>query len=285
MSLRFLGRCALIGLLALVPARAVFCQSASSDEGTGSANELAREVVANELKAQDGDQSRWMYHADREEQGKRKAKEVIQTEQGTLDRLLAVDGHPLHGDEQQQEKKRIENLIRNPEEQQRLEKSKRKDAEQCKAFFKMIPDAFTFSYAGQQGDVIGLSYKPNPSFQPSSREARVFHEMEGEMWVHGRERRLVRIRGRLIADVKFGGGLLGHLEKGGQFNVQQAELSPNQWELTVMEVDVKGKALFFKTIAVQEKEYRSDFRAVPDGLTLAEAADMLTKQVIVAANR
>jgi hypothetical protein len=283
MSLRFLGRCVLIGLLALVPARAVFCQSASSDEGTGSANELAREVVANELKAQDGDQSRWMYHADREEQGKRKAKEVIQTEQGTLDRLLAVDGHPLHGDEQQQEKKRIENLIRNPEEQQRLEKSKRKDAEQCKAFFKMIPDAFTFSYAGQQGDVIGLSYKPNPSFQPSSREARVFHEMEGEMWVHGRERRLVRIRGRLIADVKFGGGLLGHLEKGGQFNVQQAELSPNQWELTVMEVDVKGKALFFKTIAVQEKEYRSDFRAVPDGLTLAEAADMLTKQVIVAA--
>ena len=91
--------------------------------------------------------------------------------------------------------------------------------------------------------------------------------------------------GRLIADVKFAGGLLGHLEKGGQFNVEQTELSANQWELTVMEVNVKGKALFFKTIAVEEKEYRSDFRRVHDGLTLAEAADMLTKQVIVAANR
>lgn len=52
-----------------------------------------------------------------------------------------------------------------------------------------------------------------------------------------------------------------------------------------MEVDVKGKALFFKTIAVQEKEYRSDFRRVRDGLTLAEAADLLTKQVMVASNR
>lgn len=149
----------------------------------------------------------------------------------------------------------------------------------------MIPDAFTFSYAGREGDLIKLSYKPIPTFQPSSREARVFHAMEGEMWVHGTQRRLVRIRGRLITDVKFAGGLLGHLAKGGQFNVEQTELSPTQWELTAIEVRVKGKALFFKTIAVQEKEYRSDFRRVPEGLTLAEAADMLTKRVIVAANR
>ena len=48
---------------------------------------------------------------------------------------------------------------------------------------------------------------------------------------------------------------------------------------------MKGKALLFKTIAVQEKEYRSDFRAVSDGLTLAEAADILTNEVTVAANQ
>jgi hypothetical protein len=36
---------------------------------------------------------------------------------------------------------------------------------------------------------------------------------------------------------------------------------------------------------VQQQESRSDFRTVPDGLTLAEAADMLTKKVTVAANR
>jgi hypothetical protein len=284
MLLRFFERCALSGLLALLPAGVALSQSASADQAI-SANDLARAVVANELKSQDANHSRWMYHVDREEQGSKKAKEVVQTGQGSLDRLVALDGHPLNGHEQQQEKKRIEDLVRNPKEQQRLEQSKRKDAEQCKTFFKMIPDAFIFNYAGREGDLIELSYKPNPSFQPSSREARVFHQMEGEMWVHGTERRLARIRGRLIADVKFAGGLLGHLEKGGQFNVEQTELSPSQWELTVMEVDVKGKALFFKTITVQEKEYRSDFRRVPDGLTLAEAADLLTKQVIVAANR
>jgi hypothetical protein len=278
-----LKRCALTGFAVLLSV-AAFSQSASVDRAV-SANDMARAVVANELKSQDASHSRWMYHVDREEQGKKTAKEVIQTDQGSLDRLVGVDGYPLNNQEQQREKKRIEDLVRNHQEQQRLEQARRKDAEQCKSFFKIIPDAFTFSDAGREGDLIKLSYKPNPRFQPASREARVFHAMEGEMWVHATQRRLVRIRGRLIGDVKFAGGLLGHLEKGGQFNVEQAEVSPNDWELTAMEVDVKGKALFFKTIAVQEKEYRSNFDRVPGGLTLGEAADVLTKQAIVAANR
>jgi hypothetical protein len=284
MSLPFLGRCTLAGLIAFLPIAAAFSQSASAGLPI-SANDLVRAVVANELKAQDEGHGRWMYRVEREQQGKKKAKEVVQTGQGSLDRLVAVDGQPLTAKEQQDEKERIGNLVRNPAEQQKLEQTRKKDAEQCKAFFKMLPDALTFIYASRDGDVIKLNYRPNPSFQPPSREARVFHEMEGEMWVQETQRRLVRIQGHLVADVKFASGLLGHLEKGGHFNVEQRELSPRQWDLTFMEVDMKGKALFFKTIDVNEKEYRSDFRTVPDGLTLAEAADILTKQVMVAANR
>jgi len=284
MSLPFLGRCTLAGLIAFLPIAAAFGQSVSPGPPI-SANDLVRAVVGNELKPPDGNHGRWMYRVDREEEGKKKLKEVIQTGHGSLDRLVAVDGQPLNAKEQQDEQERIGNLVRNTAEQQRIEQMRKKDAEQCKAFFKMLPDALTFIYAGRDGDLIKLSYRPNPSFQPPSREARVFHEMEGEMWVQETQRRLVRMQGHLVADVKFAGGLLGYLEKGGHFNVQQRELSPGQWDLTFMEVDMKGKALFFKTISVKEKEYRSDFRMVPDGLTLAEAADILTKQVIVAANR
>jgi hypothetical protein len=284
MSLPFLGRCTLAGLIAFLPIAAAFSQSAPSGPPI-SANDVVRAVVANELKAQDESHRRWMYRLEREQQGKKKAKEVVQTGQGSLDRLVAVDGQPLTAKEQQDEKERIGNLVRNPAEQQNLEQTRKKDAEQCKAFFKMLPDALTFIYAGRDGDLIKLRYRPNPSFQPPSREARVFHEMEGEMWVQETQRRLVRLQGQLVADVKFAGGLLGHLEKGGHFNVEQRELSPGQWDLTFMEVDMKGKALFFKTIDVNEKEYRGDFRTVPDGLTLAEAADILSNEVTVAANR
>jgi Tfp pilus assembly PilM family ATPase len=83
----------------------------------------------------------------------------------------------------------------------------------------------------------------------------------------------------LIDEVRFGGGLLGHLNKGGTFDVKQTMVSPGYWELTVLNVQMNGKALFFKTISVKEKYFRTEFKRVPDDLTVAEAAEMLRKEV------
>jgi hypothetical protein len=60
--------------------------------------------------------------------------------------------------------------------------------------------------------------------------------------------RVAEVVGRLTHEVKFGGGLLGHLDSGGDFDVKQAEVAPGFWELTVLNVHMKGKALFFRTI-------------------------------------
>src|SRR5215471_8949751 len=69
MSFRSLGKYALAGLIAVSPATAAHTQAGSA-EHTMSANDLARAVVANELKVQEGNHSRWMYRADKEEQGR-----------------------------------------------------------------------------------------------------------------------------------------------------------------------------------------------------------------------
>ena len=94
----------------------------------------------------------------------------------------------------------------------------------------MVPDAFLFEYAGESGDLIKLTFKPNPAFRPPSREGKVLHEMAGEIWVDAEQQRLVSINGQLVNEVKFAGGLLGHLEKGGQFSVKRAEIAPGHWD-------------------------------------------------------
>jgi hypothetical protein len=142
-----------------------------------------------------------------------------------------------------------------------------------------------FGYAGRQGDLVTLTFRPNPDFQPTSLEARVFHGMEGEMTVDTKQERLAALNGHLMEDVKFGGGLLGHLDKGGKFEVRQAEVAPGHWEMTVLGVDMKGKALLFKTVGVHETENHSEFHRVSDDLTLAEAAGTLNRQTVVADNR
>jgi hypothetical protein len=43
---------------------------------------------------------------------------------------------------------------------------------------------------------------------------------------------------------------------------------------------MKGKALFFETIGVQQNYTRSNFKRVPDDLTLAKAAKMLEQRAI-----
>jgi hypothetical protein len=55
--------------------------------------------------------------------------------------------------------------------------------------------------------------------------------------------------------------------------------------MTALSVDIKGKALLFKTIGAQVTENHSDFHRVSDDLTLAEALGILNTQIVVADNR
>jgi hypothetical protein len=133
--------------------------------------------------------------------------------------------------------------------------------------------------------LVKLSFRPNPNFRPLSLEARVFHDMEGEMWVDCKRERLAAFNGHLTQDVKFGLGLLGHLDKGGHFEVRQAEVVLGHWDMTTMSLEMTGKALLFKSIRVQKKENRRDFHQVADDLTLTQAADILTRHIVIADNR
>jgi hypothetical protein len=247
--------------------------------------DLVKSVIRNELNPPHFTEVRWKYLLVKEVDGKQETRDVVETKSGSLDRLVAIAGRPLSAGQQRDETERILRLSHNPEEQLKLEQTRKKDAEQCEAFFKMVPEAFLFEYAGESGNVVKVNFKPNPAFRPPSREGKVLHEMAGEIWIDIKQQHLVSITGQLMNEVKFAGGLLGHLEKGGQFAVKRTEVAPAHWEVTEMAVNMQGKALLFKTISVQQKELHRDFERVPDDLTIADAAAILLKQSLIATNR
>jgi hypothetical protein len=171
-------------------------------------------------------------------------------------------------------------LVQHLETVHKKQKEQDQDAARSRRLLKMLPDAFIYSYAERQGNQVQLAFRPNPSFRPTSHEEQVFHAMKGTLWVDSLQNRLAGISGQLMDEVRFGGGLLGHLDKGGTFDVKQEPVAPGYWELTLLNVHMNGKALFFKTIAVRQKYSRSAFRRVPDDLTAANGAEMLRKQVL-----
>jgi hypothetical protein len=242
------------------------------------ADAFVREVIHNEIEAQLRDNSLWCYREHQQADGKpSKTLEVCQTQDGDLERLVAVNGSELNPAQREAEDERIQKLVSHPEQLRAKQKKAREDGEQARNLLKSFPEAFRFHCESESGNLVTLRFRPNPAFRPSTRATQVFHHMEGTLVLDAKQKRLVEINGLLTSEVKFGGGLFGHLDKNGTFLVKQKEVGDGHWDLSFMSVHMNGKALFFKTITVLEEKTLADYRPLPRGATLRQATDLLIR--------
>jgi hypothetical protein len=240
-------------------------------------NELVRRVVDHELKADEGDHTNWIYRDVTNIPAPAKEKTVVETKEGDLACLNRIDNHPLTAAQRREEAQRIHDFVADASAQRKALSASNADDEKSTDLFRMLPNAFVFKVAETHGDTEKLTFEPNPEFRAHSMEQHVFHEMNGFVVVNTRQMRLVEIAGTLTHGVEFAGGLLGHLDPGGTFDVQLVEVAPTVWKVSRLKVDMRGKVLFFKTVGDQEDEVRSGFRQVPDGITFTQAEEMLAK--------
>jgi hypothetical protein len=123
-----------------------------------------------------------------------------------------------------------------------------------------------------------LKFRPNPRYEPPSRVEEVLTGMQGYVLVDAVRYRLASIDGTLFKEVSFGWGILGHLDRGGRFIVQQQEVDDNFWEISSMTLSFTGKILLFKNLAISSTEVFSGFKQVPSDLTFAQALELLKKE-------
>ena len=161
---------------------------------------------------------------------------------------------------------------------------------------RALPDAFLFEYAGEEPGsegigrtghiLVKLKFRPNPRYQPPSRVEEVLTGMQGYVLVDAVHYRIASIDGTLFKEVGFGWGILGHLDRGGRFVVQQQEVGDNLWEISSMTLRFTGKILLVKNLSIISTEIFSGFRRVPADLTFAQAVELLKKEdAAVAASR
>lgn len=241
-----------------------------------SAQQLLKKVVDDELAADKSDDYLWKYTSDMHKSGDNVKEEIVETQHGILTLKLAVNGKRLSKDEEEQQREHIRDLVAHPDEAMKLQQGQSQDAEKAEQMLRLLPQALLAKYGPRQGDLQALDFQPNPNFRPSSHEAEVFQAMSGRIWVDTKEDRLQEIDGTLSHRVEFGwGGILGHLDKGGRFHVVQEEVAPGHWEIIRLFVNMHGKALFFKSISVNQDETRGDYKLLPPHTTLAGGAKLL----------
>lgn len=245
--------------------------------------ELVRKAINNELKP-DPDKQRYTYRVTKKLPDRTEVKQMIDTPDGTVGRLLLINGKPLTPEQRQKEDARLQRLINDPSQMTAKRKEQQDDDRRTREMVKALPDAFTYRYVGVQnhepwGEVEVLKFEPNPNFDPPNQETKVYRGMSGEMWIDLKAMRLAKIEARLFRDVAFGWGILGHLDQGGQFIVEQKPVNGAHWEPSHMVLNFTGKVLLFKTLKIRQDETTTDYRPVGD-MTVAQALDSLKKQEI-----
>ena len=243
------------------------------------ARELVRKVVANELKQEQTDRSHYMFKLRKVTPKGTRIQEIVQTDGGNVARTLSVNGQPLGLEQRQAEEQKVQRLLNDPAEQKKRLKEAREDEDRAQIMVRALPNAFFYQEIGREDAVVKLRFRPDPGYQPQSREESVYTGMAGELWLNVPQQRLRKIDAHLFHDVDFGWGILGRLYKGGSFMVLQEQVDGKHWDTTAMTLDLTGKALLFKSIVYREQEYESDFHLLPEHLTLAEGVEMLKKDL------
>jgi hypothetical protein len=239
------------------------------------AQQLIADVIYNELNDR-GCDSFWQYGIHRVSDSQNVDREQVETSDGPIFRLVKDHGNPLNAGERRREDLRLEELVQEPGAIARVRQEQLKDEARMRKVIELLPRAFLFEYAGpSEGVQIRLSFRPNPAFTPASYEARILHALGGTLVVNQRLKRLIDVDGQLTQRVDFGYGILGHVEKGGIFEIRREQVSEAHWKTNLVEIHIQGKVLLFKNVTKDQRESRSDFRPVPLDISLAEAKVLL----------
>lgn len=293
---RLVFRC-FLWMAALLPG-SLCCGQTQPPPGSDAAP-LVRRAVANHFAQQAAHQpERFDLH--RRDERHNVVRQIIETPQGDVAMLVAVNGAPLSPQGRELEINRLNALAANPALQEHRRRREAEDQARIDNVMHQLPDAFLYRYdtvvscstnlqpvvvvpgrppapaaAPQVSQCYHLTFTPNPKFDPPNMEAKVLKGMAGEVWIEKSAERLVRLNAHLITDVDFGWGIVGHLDKGGTIFLEQALIAPNDWELTRLRMNFSGKALLVKSISIRITEEMANYTPVPPGTDYRKAIQML----------
>jgi hypothetical protein len=259
-------------------------QTEPSSQPQQSADQLVKDVVHNEIVADDSPGLKHMFTSVKTTSKGTQTHLYVEAREAMAGMLIAVDGAPLTPQQLQAEDGHLQWLAKNPDQLQKKHAREEEDLDRSVRMVKALPYAFKYQYDGTVPgtpalgaagvELTKLKFTPNPAYQPPTREQQVLTGMQGYLLIDAKNKRLAQINGFLFKDVDFGWGLLGRLNKGSHFLVCQADVGENSWEITHMQLDITGKILMIKNLSMISDEVVSDFQRVPD-MNFGQAVQLL----------
>jgi len=249
-----------------------------SDLSPAEAQEMVRRALRAELDSATDSTHPMQYVIQKTSPRLSTTKRIVETKDGDVARLIAVNGNPLNQADQQTENARLDALWNDPEQQKHRQQREAGDANRARKIIQALPDAFRYTYAGIAQTPLGpcyrMSFQPNPNFNPQEIEAQALKGMAGELWIDIDQQRVTRLEGKRLQDVDYGWGLIGKLEKDGTLLLEQADVGNHQWRTTHMVLAMNARILF-KSVKLDTTLKLSEFTPVSAGIDYRKGIEIL----------
>jgi hypothetical protein len=200
---------------------------------------------------------------------------VIETAGGRADRIVLFSDEPLQPDQQDKQRRRLEKLLRDRDAAKNELQDQRSETQRRIKMVKAFPRACLFEFYGRENGLLRFSFRPNPEFSPKDHETQLYRGMEGFVWLEPEQERIVRIEGKLVKDVSFGWGILGHLNKGGIYQITQTQVFPGVWRITTLNVDVRGRIFLVNGFRFFREEHNTRLQPTSASMTYRDAVQAL----------
>lgn len=264
-----------LAILLIISVEAIPTQSLQSSDPE-STRAFVRNVIQTET-AFFNNRQRYVYRQERPHKATLLSYDVVETDKLTIERLTCVNGQPLSDEQDASEMARLDRLEKDPQFQAKLIRDQEAENNRRLRMLRALPDAFIFTVDSDHSTtpLIKIDFRPDPKYRPSSKEAQAYRGMQGSLWIDQQHGRLIRVLGKLTKGVSFGWGILGHLNRGGTFALEQANVYGDDWTVTKMELHFTGSILFFKPLHIEYAEHSFDFRPIASDISLTDAIALL----------
>jgi len=279
----------LLAMAALTPcgvrfarAQNVSSQTHASTLPAGTPRSWVDAAAANEVHIIDDDGSFPLRYRVRKVDAKGDVtREVIETRQGSVARLVQRNGQPLTVAEDAAEQQRLNAILASPEEFIKHHKRDNATRQDSLQLVRQMPQAMIYTYTPGQPQTpnaaspqVVLDFHPDPAFKPPTMLSDLLTGLEGRMWIDSKSNRVTRIEGRVLHPVNFGWGFVARIYPGGTIVFEQANAGGDRWVYSHVDTHLTMRVIV-KTVPMNEQMSAANFQLLPAPVSFQEAIHML----------
>ena len=196
-------------------------------------------------------------------------RDVLQSKDGPVARLIFKDNRPLTTEEDTAERQRLQDMLDSPAAFAKHVKNEGSGKKMAADIVSQLPDAMIYSYVAGQPQRTGaervelvIDYEPNASWKPPTMVSEGLTGLRGRAWIDPKSHYMTRLEGHIFKPVNVGMGMFVHIYPGGELAFDQIQLPNGRWIFSHFVEHVTVRALMVKTVRENTEINGADYTEV-----------------------